>query len=138
MEIYFAVLNLICLMALKGFALISTKTLTKLQWGLEYRTRSEFGWSTAFESWSKPFEIRTWLAQVILYIFFSFYIKRPRLMRPFCFFDHSKTELWRPFCSVFEWSYQPRPFYTKKKLFFIKRPRLIPFEIRTIRVKPTI
>ena len=30
-----------------------------VQWGLEYRTCLDFGWSTVFGSWSRPFENRT-------------------------------------------------------------------------------
>ena len=30
-----------------------------LQWGLEYRTCSVFGWSSMFGSWPQPFENRT-------------------------------------------------------------------------------
>ena len=110
-----------------------------VQWGLEYQTSSVFGWSKVVRFKSQPFEIRTLLAQVVLHIFFSLHIKRPRLMWPFCFCDHSKTELWRPFCLVFEWSYQSRPFYVKKlfkttqanaKVRFSNGMQIGPFENR--------
>ena len=55
--------------------------------------------------------------------FFSLYIKQPRLMRPFCFFDHSKTEI----CGHFvRFSNGPISLdrFIQKKTFFIYKTTL--------------
>ena len=63
----------------------------QIQWGLEYRTRSDFEWLSMFGSWPRPFENRTFkmaaLGQVVLYKnnFLFIYIKRPSLEPKFGF-----------------------------------------------------
>ena len=88
-----------------------------VQWGLEYRTCSDFGWLSVFGSWSQLFKIQT-MASLGHFIYkekIYRYIKWPRLaIVPILNGqEHSKTELstiWKPnfkmfgfrMCSVLE------------------------------------
>ena len=91
-----------------------------IQWGLEYRTCWVFGWSMAFGSWSRVFEIRTKKFEVSLdhFIFTKkiiFCIKRPRLVAIFPFRFRKK---------IFVISLDQ---FQKRKIVIvcIKRPRLV-------------
>ena len=79
------IIKLSCLSEKKiGFVKLELAT-SAIQSGLEFRTCSDFGWSSVFGSWLRPFENRTMgsLGRFIRKKMKYFYIKRPRLIAIF-------------------------------------------------------